>query len=484
MGKSSITKNYIYNLVYQVLMIILPIITIPYLSRVLQPDGIGIYGYTVSVVTYFTLIGALGLATYGQREIAYVQEDREKRSKVFCELVVFRLITVFVSTIVFVLVFCTGNEYEIYYRILALELVATALDISWFFQGMEDFKKILIRNLIIRFVSLILIFTLIKVPSDLWKYIAIYAGSTLLGNVSLWFKIKKYVDFVRVTVTDITKHFKPTISLFIPQIATSVYTVLDKTMLGCISSNMSEVGYYEQSQKIIKIALTLVISITTVMMPRIATNHAKGNNGEIKKYMGMTFNFVWFMSIPIMFGMVAISKGFVPWFFGDGYEKVEILLNLSSVIILIIPFSSVIGSQFLISTNRQNIHTRAVISGAIVNVVLNLILLKHYQSAGAVVSTIMAEFLISMIEIIYVIKHKLIDIKDIFNSSLKYIFAGIIMLLSIVIIQKCMEISIISTVIQVLIGMVVYMGILLLTKDKFLYIFLDKLKKKNGQKAI
>lgn len=478
MGQKNITKNYIYNLIYQILVIILPIITIPYLSRTLGVEGIGIYGYTVSIVTYFSLLGALGLTNYGQREIAYVQDDKFKRSKVFCELVVFRFITVTAVTILFVLLFCINTEYKIYYIILTLELVATALDISWFFQGIEDFKKILIRNLIIKLISIVLIFMVIKTASDLWKYFVIYAGSVLLGNASLWFKITKYVDFVKVNFKDILKHVKPTITLFIPQIAVSVYTILDKSMLGMISQNMAEVGYYEQSQKIIKITLTFVLTIVTVMMPRIASNYAQGNNEQIRKYMEKTFNFVWFLAIPLMFGMIAISSEFVPWFLGEDYSKVSTLLVISSVIILIIPFSSVIGSQYLIATNRQNIHTKIVICGAIINVILNLILIKYYQSIGAVISTIIAELLISIMEITYVVKNKFINLKIIFKHSIKYILAGLIMLICILIIKKFMVISIISTLIQVGIGCIIYLGILLLIKDKFIYDIIKKLLSK------
>lgn len=478
MEQGNITKNYIYNLIYQILVIILPIITIPYLSRVLGAEGIGIYGYTVSIITYFTLLGALGLANYGQREIAYVQDDRKKRSKVFWELILFRSITVITTIIVFITFFCIESDYEIYYRILALELFATILDISWFFQGMEYFKKILIRNLLIKFISIILIFTIIKAQTDLWKYFCIYAGSTFLGNASLWFKLNKYVDFVKVKLKDILKHIKPTISLFIPQIATSVYTVLDKTMLGNICPNIAEVGYYEQSQKIIKIALTLIVTITTVMMPRIAMNFSKGNKEQIKKYMQKTFNFVWFLAVPIMFGIIAISNGFVPWFFGDEYEKVSILLIMSAPVILIISFSSVIGSQFLISTNKQNVHTKAVILGAIINVILNFILLKYYQSVGAVISTIAAELFISVFEIIYVVKNKFINLKDIFYHSLRYILVGLIMFLCLLVINRFMEISIMSTLIQVLLGGIVYLGILIVIKDEFILEGINKFMKR------
>lgn len=469
MKKDSITKNYIYNVIYQIIVIILPIITTPYVSRALGAEAIGTYGYVISIVTYFTLVGTLGLTNYGKREIAYVQDDKEKRDKVFSELFLFRVITTTFTIIVYIVTLCIHNEYSIYYQILIFEVLAMLFDISWFFQGIENFKKVVIRNSIVKLVSIILIFVFIKKPSDLWIYFCIYAISNFLGNVTLWFKIKKYIKFRKVKLRDLKKHIKPTISLFIPQIATSIYTVLDKTMLGNLSNNISEVGFYEQSQKIVKLALTLVTTIGAVMMPRISNTYANGDKEKVSDYMKKTFNFVWIASIPIMFGIMVTSQDLVPWFFGQGYEKVTDLMIWSSPIIVFISLSTVIGSQFLMSIKKQNIHTMAVIIGSIINVVLNLILLRNYASMGAVISTVIAELVITIIEIIYITCYKYIKLKDIFYKSYKYFIIGLIMYVCVWIVQYNLNASITSTVIEVMVGGIVYVGLLILTRDQFLY---------------
>lgn len=477
-NKKNITKNYIYNLIYQILTIILPIITTPYLSRVLGADGIGIYGYTLSIVTYFTLIGALGISKYGQREIAYVQNDKENRSRVFWELNIIRIFTISITLLIFWLAFCLKGEYVTYYRILLLELIAVLLDITWFFQGIEDFKKVVIRNIIIKLISVILIFVLVKKSEDLIKYFYIYALSNFLGNGTLWINIKKYVRMVKINFRDLKKHIKPMISLFIPQIATSIYTVLDKTMLGILENNISEVGYYEQSQKIIKIALTFVTTMSVVMLPRISNVYAKGETEKIKEYMEKSFNFNWFLSIPIIFGIIAISKNFVPWFYGSGYEKIIGLLIYTSPIILFIAFSTTIGSQYLISVKKQNIQTIAVGIGAIVNVILNFILIPKLKSVGAVIATVIAEFLIVITETIYVINNGNMKLKYIFKGSYRYIFAGIIMCICTYLISTQMPIGVIYTICQILIGIVIYIGVLLICNDEFLKEILNKLLKR------
>ena len=467
--KNSITQNYIYNVVYQIIIIILPIITTPYISRVLGAEGVGIYGYVNSIVTYFTLIGTLGLINYGKREIAYVQNDKEKRDKVFSEIFLFRAITTSIVIIIYILTLCITNEYKLYYQILILELMAMAFDISWFFQGIEDFKKVVIRNSIVKLVSICLMFILVKTPEDLWIYFTIYAVSTLLGNITFWLKIKKYVTVKKVKLQELKKHIKPTISLFIPQIAVSLYTVLNKTILGSLTNNMAEVGFYEQSQKIVKIALTLVTTIGVVMIPRIANIYANGDKQKIKEYMKKTFNFVWFAAIPIMFGIMAISQDLVPWFFGQGYEKVAILLILSSPIIMFISLSTVTGSQLLLSIKKQNVHTIIVFIGAGINILLNILLVNKYAAIGSIISTVIAEFVIATIEIIYVVYHKYVDISDIFTGMFKYLFVGIIMLIGVWILQDKLISSITSTIIEIMVGGIIYIGLLLIIRDKFLY---------------
>lgn len=180
MGQKSIVKNYLYNLSYQILIIILPLVTASYLARVLGPKGNGIYIYTYTIVNYFVLFGSLGISMYGQREIAYLQNDKVKRKKTFIELVTFRFIAIAVSSVIYYFTFMRQGEYAIYYKILFFELIAAAFDISWFFQGLEDFKKTVLRNIIVRLSSVALIFVLVKQESDLNKYLTIYAFADLI----------------------------------------------------------------------------------------------------------------------------------------------------------------------------------------------------------------------------------------------------------------------------------------------------------------
>ena len=326
MSKKSVAKNYIYNLIYQVLILILPLVTAPYISRVLGAENIGIYSFTLSISAYFILFGSLGIALYGQREIAYNQKNKKKYSVTFWEINLLRAITMFVAIIIFYFIFVKGNQYQIYYKVLMLEIIGNCIDISWFFQGLEEFKKTVVRNIIVKLISIASIFIFIKTSNDLYRYFLIYVLSIVIGNGSLWLYLPKYLEKVNFNEIHLIKHLKPTINLFVPQIAIQVYTLLDRTMVGAIIPGKDEVGYYDQGQKIIKLLLTIITSLGTVMLPRIANTFVNGKKDKITNYMKKSFNMVFLLAFPMIFGIIAVSKAFVPIFFGPGYDKVVILM--------------------------------------------------------------------------------------------------------------------------------------------------------------
>ena len=474
----SITKNYIYNLVYQILIIIMPIITTPYLARTLGAEGTGIYSYTISIVMYFILFGSLGLALYGQREIAYVQDDVKKRSKIFFELVILRFFTMSISMILFYFTFGRNGEYALYYKILLLEMFANCIDISWFFQGIENFKKTATRNIVVKILSVISIFIFIKNENDVAKYLLIYVLTTLLGNASLWIGIKKYITKVNFKELKIFSQLKPTIQLFIPQIAIQVYTVLDKTMIGGMTGDMAEVGYYEQTQKIVKILLTVITSVGTVMMPRIAKCFAEGEIKQIKNYMNKSFQFVYMLAFPLVFGIIAVSDNFVPLFFGQGYEKVKILMKIMSFIILFIGLSNIIGSQYLLSTKNQKQYTTSVVCGAIVNVIFNFILIRFYKSIGAVIATVIAECVVTSVQFFFIRKE--FNILKIIKLSKNYSISALIMFVVTIIIDIIVKSNMLGIILQVVFGGIIYFVILLIEKDNLILElkskFLSKIK--------
>lgn len=481
--KKSLTKNYLYNLTYQILVLILPLITTPYISRILGAENIGIYSYTLSISAYFILFGTLGVALYGQREIAFIQNDKIKYTKVFWEIVLLRIITMTISTIIFYFTFVdANNNYNLYYKVLILELLGNMIDITWFFQGLEEFKKTVIRNMLIKAISVFCIFAFVKSKEDLLIYFVIYAASLFCGNLTLWMYLPKFLVKIKIKELNIFKHLKPTILLFIPQIAVQVYTLMDRTMLGTMVANKEEVGFYEQAQKIIKILLTIITSLGMVMMPRIASTFANGDDKKVSNYMQKSFNIVFLLAFPLILGMCIVSDQFVPIFFGNGYEKVSLLIKVISPIILLIGMSNVLGTQYLLPTKRQKEYTLSVVCGAIVNLIMNSILISSFCSIGASIGTVIAETVVTGVQIMYTRKD--FNWKKILLISKNYLISSLLMILTCIIIKYIIKDEMISIIIQVVIGIVTYGITLILLKDKFTLEIIDKYTKKILKKEL
>lgn len=476
----SVTKNFIYNMFYQVLTLITPLLTTPYVSRVLGATELGKYGYTQSITTYFILIGTIGIAMYGERETAYIPEGEQgnvKRTILFWEINELRLITVSVTLAAFYFSFVNHSPFGYLYAIQMIDIIANAFDISWFFQGMEEFKKTVFRNMLVKLVSVGAIFVFVKDVSDLPVYVLCYSLALLLGNLSLWLYLPKYLVRIRWRELKVFRHLKGALVLFIPQVATQVYTVLDKTMLGVLATDISQVGYYEQSQKIVKLLLTMITSLGVVMLPRMASIYAKKNHALIQSYLDKSFRYTYLLGVPLMLGLISVVERFVPIFYGPGYEPVKGILVLISPVIIFIGLSNVLGTQYQIPTNKQKDYTWSVVTGAIVNFLLNLILIPKLNAYGAVIATVIAEFAVLFVH--YYCVRKDIDVKGSIRCSGNYILAGIPMFLaSMAVSQLPIENDILVLCLQIAAGGVVYVGILLLRKDMLLMMMINKVLKK------
>lgn len=480
MGKNNkLVKNYIYNTLYQILVLIAPLITTPYVSRVLGAEGIGIYSYAQSIATYFVLVGAVGTTLYAQREIAYVQDDPKKRTEVFWQIAIFRFVTISVCTIIYFAIFGFSTQYAHIYRILTLEVLATAFDITWFFMGMENFRLIVIRNTIIKLIGIILTFILVKTPDDVPMYTWCLTLPIIIGNISLWFSLKKYlVRLNKSVLSGIPRHFKPILILFFPQVATEVYLVLDKTMIGLLSSDIDQVGYYTQAQKIIKIILMIVTSLGTVMLPAMSAAFAQGEKEKIQKNIKLAFRFIFMLSFALLFGICAVSTRFVPFFFGEGYDLVVPLMIVISPILVIIGMSNVLGKQYLLPTKQQAAFTASVVTGAVVNFILNLILIPKFDAIGASVATVVAELAVTLVQCWFV--RKQLSLAEFLKPFFKYLILGAVMYGAVFALGQILDSGIISMCIMVTAGIIVYLLELIITKDELVKMALNIFKKKRG----
>lgn len=465
MAKGNIKKNYIYNLSYQIVLLIAPLITIPYVSKVLGADGIGTVSYVESVASYFVLFATFGIPTYGQRETSYAQDSKERRSIVFWNAKALSVLFSIAALIIYVM-FALTRENRYIYVIYALNIIAALTDITWFFQGMEEFGKIVFRNIIFKIISIIYIFIFIRNKSDIAAYAFGLTFFTFLGNASLWFYLPKYVKLIKKAQLHPFREFKVVLSLFIPTIAMQIYTVIDKTMIGNITKNAFENGYYEQALKISRILLTVVTALGTVMTPHVGYYFEQKNTEEVKRLMYKEYRFVWFIGTPLCLGLIMVSSNFVPWFFGKGYDKVAILLKILAFLILAIGINNVTGIQYLIPTKRQNTFTFTVMVGACANFFMNMILIRYFQSAGAAIASVAAETLIAVTQLIIVRKE--LSLWKIVTEGIHYYAAGSIMSVGLYFIGRVLPPSVFSTFIIVACGAGMYFTALLVMKDEFL----------------
>lgn len=328
--------------------LITPFITTPYISRVLGADGTGVQSYTNSVVQYFAILAALGTASYGQREIARHRDEIKIRSRFFWEIEVLCMATTAACLIIWLFVIGFAREYRPYYVVLTMTLLAVAFDISWFFGGLEQYSLIVLRNTAVKLVGIAMLFLFIREKEDLLLYVALTAATGLLGNISMWGYLKGQVEKPVLKELRPLRHLKETLVYFIPTIATSVYTILDKTMLGWFSGeNKSQNGYYEYATGFVNMAKILIMSFNAVMSARMSYLFGTGRMEEIHKRFQDSLDFVLLMAMPIMLGLAGIAAQFIPWFLGNGYLPVTFLMYVCSPLVLVVGLSDCIGSQIL-----------------------------------------------------------------------------------------------------------------------------------------
>ena len=481
METKSIRKNFLYNMVYQVLILILPIVTTPYISRALGAEAVGIYSFTVSIVTYFTLFGTLGVLMYGQREIAYARDNVSKRKRVFWEITIFRFITIAIATIVFIATYATHDVYKEYFQILIIYLLSYAFDICWFFQGMEEFKKTVARNVIVRILSVGCIFIFVKTPEDLWKYLLIYSLADLIGNISLWFYLPKYFKGIKIKHLNIKRHILPILSLFIPQIAVKVYNIIDKTMIGYMITDKSALGNYEEAYKVINVLFTMVSSLGIVMVPRIASIFASGDKEKLNEYMLKSFRFTFFLAFPITLGLMVVSNEFIPIFLGEGYRDAIVITNILAPTIIGMGITNVIGVQYLLTTKKQRKYTISIVAGLIANVILNWILINTNGAFGASIATTISQFIVVAVQVYYVKND--FNLKKIAFSGKKYLIASVVMFAVCFVVGIIIKNPVPSVIVKIILGAITYGLMLIILGDKYVYEVRDIIKSKIKRKS-
>jgi O-antigen/teichoic acid export membrane protein len=460
-----VVKNYLYNASYQVFVLLIPLITTPYLARVLGPTGVGINAYTNSIIQYFILFGSIGVNLYGNRQIAFVRDDKDKMTKTFYEIFLMRIMTIVLAYAAFLIFLMTTGSYHVYYLAQSVSIIAAAFDISWFFMGVENFGVTVLRNFVVKIVTLTSIFTFVKSFDNLNIYIMILSLSLLIGNMTLFPNLRRYIGKVKLKNLRIWQHLKPSMVLFVPQIATQIYLVVNKTMLGSMTTVQSA-GYFDQSDKMIKMILAVVTATGTVMLPHVANAFMKGEVEKTKQFLYNSFSFVTALSVPMMFGIAAVARKFVPLFFTDKFLAVTPLMMIESIVILLIAWSNALGTQYLLPTNQNSAFTKSVVLGAVVNIIVNIPFIMLWGALGATLSTVLSEITVTSYQL-FVVRRQ-INYWNLFTDTGKYILAGLLMFIVVFILDGKLPDSWLMLIIEVSIGILIYGMLLIVMKAKII----------------
>lgn len=446
--------NYIYNLIYQILLIIIPLITIPYLSRKIGAEGLGIFSYTTSIANYFVLFAMLGLNNYGNRTIARVRNDKVQLSKNFWSIYFSQfIIAVFCSFLYVIYLLYADIENKKIAIAQLLLVVSSIFDINWFFFGMEKFKITIQRNLIIKILTLIFIFLLVNDNNDLLIYTLIITTGILVSQLILWPYVLREVKWIKPSKREVFSHIKPNLVLFIPVVSVSIYKLTSKIIIGLLT-NMTQLGYYDNAEKINSVQISLSTALGTVMLPRMSNLVSSDSFTKFKYYIRVSMQFVMFLSFGLCFGIVAIANDFVPFFMGSEFIPSIYILIILAPTGVIIAWANVIRTQYLIPLGKDYIYIVSVILGAFINIIMNIMLVSHFGGIGAAYATLITEGTVMIYQTFK--SRDQLDIKLLIKDSYIFMLLGIIMLFLVKSVGLLIEDIIIKLIVQIFVGAICY----------------------------
>ena len=399
-------KNFFYSLLLSLVNILFPILSFPYASRILGPVGIGKVQFVISFAQYFALFAALGIPIYGIKEAAKYKDDQKKLSAVFTELtIIFFIASLLLFTVYLVVLFSfpfftTNRPLYLYAGILILLSFSYT---DWFYAGIEEFRAITLRSVIIKIISLVLLYAFIRTGADFRKYLFIIIFS-ILGNQILSFLMvfkKTSFDFSDL---DFRKHVQPLLYIFSATLAASIYTVLDTVLLGFLSTEKA-VGLYTASVKLIKITIPIITSMGVILIPAISKNFARNNMQEIKQLLDKSFTYLVFLSVPIGFGLAILAPEFIIIFSGNQFIKAATSMQVLSLLPILVGFGHFFCLQILMPAGKNKEIFFSMLAGVFTCLALNFILVPSMHEIGESIANVCTELIVTLCYFYFIRKH-------------------------------------------------------------------------------
>ena len=449
---TSLKKNIVYNFAYQLLILILPLVTAPYLARVVGAQGIGVYSYSYAIATYFVYFVMLGLNSYGNREIAACQGDREELTRKFWSIYAMQAICFVVAGSCYVVYSLFLADNKIVALLQGLYVLSALFDINWFFFGVEQFKLTVIRNTAIKIATTILIFCFVKTANDVNVYIAIMSGGFLASQLVIWLFLKRFIGFYAPKIKDVLPHFKPNAILFFSVIAVSMYTILSKVLLGYMAGTAA-VGFFENAAKLVAVPIALVSAIGTVMLPRASALIAQGDKGMASAHIDRTMRGVMLFTSLAAFGIPSVAFSFTYLFYGPGFDETAKALVILSATVPLLGFGNVLRTQHVIPNARDTVMLWSAVCGAVASIGLNIALVPHFGVAGSAFAAVGAEIAVLTYQVARIQRE--VPMRRYFKLAGSYLVAGGTMAVVLAFIPRFDD-ALIDVAFRVLFGCLVY----------------------------
>lgn len=393
-----VIKNYIYNFSNQILMLILPFITTPYVTRVFTSSELGSYGYYNSIVSYFALLATLGIGNYAVKEIS---SNLSNRSKIFWEIYSIQLVFSFISLGLYILLCLLNNSFHnVIAYIVGITLLSRVIDISWLFQGIEDFRSLTFRSVMIKLIGVVSIFIFIKEESDLYLYIFLLVFYELLGQLIMWIPAKNWLQKPEFSMKDSIKHLNSVFILFIPQVAMSLYALLDRTLLGALVSTR-DVGIFEQGNKLVNLLLVVVTTLSGVILPHVSNLISIGQKEKVKQFYEFSFLVYNVVIFPMIAGVLIVNDNFVQFFLGREFQDAKYAIMIMVWNMFFIGWTNIMGIQILIPHNKHKQFMVSTTIPAFFSIACNLVLIPYLGYIGASITSVLTESVVWFIQLYY-----------------------------------------------------------------------------------
>lgn len=468
-NRKSLAKNSFYNVIYKALSVLFPLVTVTYVSRVLLAKGVGEVSYAQNIVSYFTIIAALGLPNYGTREIAKARNDAIFRNKIFSELFIINAVSTTVCSIAYfvtISVLATFKSNICLYMVVGLAVVFNYINLDWFYQGIEEYGYIAKRSFIVKLLMLVMLFAFVKSSEDTIVYAFIYCLGVGGNNLFNLFNLKKYeVDFQARNI-DIKRHLKPVFILLASSIAVELYTLVDTTMIGfmCPTEN---VGYYTNAMKLVKLLISVITAIGGVLLPRLSYYRSRNEVEECSRIVTKVFEALIYLFVPCEVGILLTADLVMPVLFGDSFVSGILTLRIASLLICTLGFSNLFGTQVLLTFGAEKKLLLSTICGAIINICLNSCFIPLYAQNGAAVASVVSETVVTGMTFFFAKKFISIYIDKKFITST--VISTLIMSVCVIIIRSSVSQRYLSLLCSALFGALAYFLMSVLSKNKVLY---------------